>query len=78
MLVSGLLQRNLVKLLLQEGQEHLLGHWQPGKDDDQKIRFLDQVILGSQLPLKLLFYFILSQVCTFCIFWILDIFQDFE
>jgi UDP-sugar pyrophosphorylase len=36
-------QRNLVKLLLQEGQEHLLGHWQPGKDDDQKIRFLDQV-----------------------------------
>ena len=51
-----------MKLLLQEGQEHLLGHWQPGKDDDQKIRFLDQVILGCQLPLKLLFFYFISSL----------------
>ncbi|XP_024394251.1 UDP-sugar pyrophosphorylase [Physcomitrium patens] len=33
----------MVELLLQEGQDHLFQHWQPGQNDNDKLRLLKQV-----------------------------------
>lgn len=33
-----------MELLLREGQGHLFQHWQPGQNEEDKLRFLNQVL----------------------------------